>query len=106
MIMMAGFDLPIAVIREQMASAIHLIIHLNRLADGSRKVVQVTEVAGLEGPTVTLQDLFVFTQQGIDQDGKVLGVYTPMGIRPQFADRLKAAGVDFAADLFGVTRWG
>jgi pilus assembly protein CpaF len=105
MIMMSGFDMPIPVIREQMASALDLIIHINRLLDGSRKVVQVTEVAGLEGTTVTLQDIFTYHQEGIDPEGKVLGTFRPTGIRPAFTDRLKSFGIELDEDIFGVSRW-
>src|SRR5262245_17491975 len=73
MMRMAGVELPVAAIREQIASALHLIIQLARLTDGTRRVVNVTEVAGLEGHLVTLQDIFVFRQHGIDANGKVLG---------------------------------
>jgi pilus assembly protein CpaF len=105
MIMMSGFELPVAVIREQMASALDLIIHINRLMDGSRKVVQVSEVAGMEGNTVTLQDIFVYHQEGIDAEGRVLGSFRPTGIRPAFTERLKSFGVELAEDVFGVSRW-
>lgn len=105
MIMMSGFDMPIPVIREQMASALDLIIHINRLIDGSRKVVQVTEVAGLEGSTVTLQDIFVYHQDSVDADGKVIGGFRPTGIRPAFTDRLKSFGIELDEDIFGVSRW-
>ncbi len=106
MILMAGFELPVVVIREQIASAIHMIIQLARLVDGSRKIVQITEVSGMEGSMVTLQDIFVFKQTGIDADGRVLGELRATGIRPKFADRLKAFGLDLPEDIFNVRRWG
>jgi len=106
MILMAGFDLPVLVIREQIASAIHMIIQLARLVDGSRRIVQVTEVSGMEGNMVTLQDIFVFRQTGIDSDGRVIGELKATGIRPKFADRLKAFGMDLPEDIFNVRRWG
>lgn len=106
MILMAGFDLPVYVIREQIASAIHMIIQISRLVDGSRKVVQITEVSGMEGNMVTLQDIFVFRQTGIDPEGRVLGELRATGIRPKFADRLKAFGMDLPEDIFNVRRWG
>ena len=105
MVLMAGFDLPIAAIREQISSALHVIVQLTRLADGTRRVVNVTEIAGMEGPVVTLQDIFVFRQEGIDRNGKVLGELKATGIRPQFTDRLHAFGVDVADDVFDVARW-
>jgi pilus assembly protein CpaF len=107
MVLMAGFDLPIAVIREQMASALHLMIQLSRLVDGSRRIVAVTEVSGMEGSLVTLQDIFAFKQTGIDlATGRVQGELRPTGIRPRFADRLNAYGVGISDDIFNVGRWG
>jgi pilus assembly protein CpaF len=97
--------MPVPVIREQMASALDLIILINRLIDGSRKVVQVSEVAGLEGTTVTLQDIFVYHQDSIDSEGRVLGSFRPTGIRPAFTDRLKSFGIELDEDIFGVSRW-
>jgi pilus assembly protein CpaF len=105
MVLMAGFDLPVAAIREQTASALNLIIQLARLADGTRKVTSVTEVAGMEGHIVTLQDIFVFKQTGIDHSGRVLGELKATGIRPQFADRLQAFGVEIGDDVFNTSRW-
>jgi pilus assembly protein CpaF len=105
MVLMSGFDLPISVIREQMSSALHLVIHLARMLDGTRRVINVSEVAGMEGPVMTMQDIFVFHQEGISPDGRVIGDLRPTGIRPQFADRLHAFGVDIADDVFGSARW-
>jgi pilus assembly protein CpaF len=105
MVMLAGFDLPIAAIREQIASALHLVVQLSRLADGTRRVVAVTEVAGLEGHLVTLQDIFVFRQTGIDATGKVLGTLRATGIRPKFVERLHSFGVDLERDIFETARW-
>jgi pilus assembly protein CpaF len=105
MVLMAGFELPVSAIREQMASALHVIVQLSRLADGTRKVVNVTEVAGMEGSLVTLQDIFVFRQATIDQEGRVIGQMRPTGIRPQFADRLEAFGVGIHDDIFNTSRW-
>lgn len=106
MVLMAGFELPIAVIREGMASAFHLIIQISRMVDGTRRVVSVTEVAGMEGPLVTLQDIFIYRQTGIDTNGRVLGELKATGIRPKFADRLQAFGVNLTEDIFNVSRWG
>lgn len=105
MVLMAGFDLPITAIREQMASAFHIVIQLARLSDGRRRVVHMTEVAGLEGPLVTLQEIFTFRQRGIDPTGAVLGSLEPTGIRPQFADRLATHGIRIGEDTFDVRRW-
>jgi pilus assembly protein CpaF len=106
MVLMAGFELPVVVIREQMASALHVIIHLARLSDGTRKVVSLTEVSGLEGSLVTLQDVFVFRQTGVGPEGKAQGEMQPTGIRPKFTDRLRAYGLDLSEDVFDVGRWG
>jgi pilus assembly protein CpaF len=103
MTLMAGFDLPIRVIREQMSSAIDLIVHLTRLRDGTRRVTQVSEVQHMEGEVVITQDLFVFDySMGVDENGKFLGSLKSMGIRPQFADKLEDAGVKLDPDLFQV----
>jgi pilus assembly protein CpaF len=106
MVLMAGFDLPVAAIREQMASALHVIVQLARLSDGTRKVVNLTEVAGMEGPIITLQDIFVFRQTGIGPDGTVLGALHPTGLRPKFADKFLAFGIDLPEQVFGGARWG
>jgi pilus assembly protein CpaF len=106
MVMMAGFDMPITAIREQMASAFDVILQLSRLTDGSRRVVSLTEVAGMEGQRISLQDIFVYKQQTVDADGKVVGALEATGIRPQFADRLKSFGIELGADTFGIGRWG
>ncbi|HEY9078338.1 MAG TPA: CpaF family protein [Anaerolineaceae bacterium] len=101
MCMMAGMDLPVKVIREQVAAAIDLIIQQSRMKDGSRKVTAITEVAGMEGDTVVLTDIFKFDQTGIGQDGKILGELRPTGIRPLFTPRLEVAGFRLGADVFG-----
>ena len=105
MVLMAGFELPIVAIREQMASAFHVIVQLARLSDGRRRVVHVTEVAGLEGPLVTLQDIFVFRQRGVDPTGLVIGDLEPTGIRPRFAERLATHGIALSEDTFNIKRW-
>ena len=106
MVLMAGYDLPMAAIREQMASALHVIVQIARLSDGTRRVVNVTEVAGMEGPLITLQEIFVFRQRGITPEGEVLGDLEATGIRPQFADHLHAYGIDLPETTFGIGRWG
>lgn len=104
MVLMAGFELPISAIREQMASALHLIIQIARLSDGSRRITHLTEVAGMEGNLVTLQDIFSFKQAGIDPDGKVLGGIQSTGIRPQFADQLQSFGFTMGFEMFAPGR--
>jgi pilus assembly protein CpaF len=105
MVMMAGFDMPINAIREQMASAFDVIIQISRLSDGSRKVVSLTEVAGMEGPRISLQDVFAYKQQSIGPDGKVIGELAATGIRPQFADRIRAFGIELGEETFDIGRW-
>ncbi|MFQ6015724.1 MAG: CpaF family protein [Anaerolineae bacterium] len=101
MCLMAGMDLPLRAIREQMASALDLIIHQERLKDGSRKVVRVTEVQGMEGDVIVLSDIFKFKQTGIAEDGTILGQLEPTGIRPRFTERVEAAGIYLPPDIFG-----
>jgi pilus assembly protein CpaF len=100
MILMAGLDLPVRAIREQMASAIHLVIQIARFSDGTRKITHVSEVSGMEGQLVTMQDLFRFEQSAIDTDGRVLGEFRTTGIRPRFAEKFEVAGVHLPVDLF------
>lgn len=100
MVLMAGLDLPVRAIREQVASALDLIVHVSRLADGKRRVTHVTEVVGMEGQTVTLQDVFVFQQTGVDARGKVQGQMISTGLRPHFVDRFEAGGIHLPADIF------
>jgi pilus assembly protein CpaF len=102
MTLMAGIELPIKVVREQVASAVDLIVQQSRLRDGSRKVTQITEVAGMEGDTIVLTDIFKFEQTGVGQEGKVLGEVKPTGIRPLFSPRLEAAGFKLRPEIFGV----
>jgi pilus assembly protein CpaF len=103
MSLMAGMDLPIRVLREQIASAIDLIIQQSRLKDGTRKVTAITEVAGMEGDTIVLTDIFKFEQTGITQDGKVIGQLKPTGIRPLFTPRLEAGGFRLGPEVFGAS---
>jgi pilus assembly protein CpaF len=101
LVLMAGMDLPVKVIREQIASAVDLIIQQTRLRDGSRRVVQITEVSGMEGDTVVMSDIFKFEQTGISPDGKIMGEVKPTGIRPMFGSRLEAAGFKLGPEIFG-----
>ncbi len=100
LVLMAGMDLPIDVVNKQIASAVDLIVQQTRLRDGSRKVVAVSEVAGMEGDTVILSDIFKFKQEGI-RDGKIIGRTEPTGLRPMFASKLEDAGFNLGADVFG-----
>ncbi len=100
MVLMAGMDLPIKAIREQIAGALDLIIQQSRLKDGSRKITHITEVQGLEGDVIVLQDVFIFKQQGLDADGKIIGKLVPTGVRPKFYDSLEASGIHIPALVF------
>ncbi len=99
MVLMAGMDLPLRAIREQIASAIDLVVHLERLRDGTRRVTQVSEVQGMESDNVIMQDIFMFEQTGM-QNGRVLGVLKPTGLRPKFADKFALNNIELPADVF------
>ncbi len=101
MVLMAGMDLPLRAIRQQIASAIDLVIHVSRLRDGSRKVVAATEVVGLEGDTILLQDIFTFEIEGFER-GKIIGELRPTGIRPRLVERLADYNVHLPPDIFGL----
>lgn len=100
MVLMAGMDLPVRAIREQMASAIDLIVHQARLRDGSRKITHVTEAIGMEGDIITLQDIFRYEGEGYDDRGRLRGQFKATGVRPKFLDKLSVAGVSLPDDLF------
>jgi pilus assembly protein CpaF len=101
MTLMAGMDLPIRAIREQISSALELVVHLERLRDGSRKVTHVTEIVGMEGDIITMMDIFVFEQTGFEE-GRVIGRLRPTGLRPKFMDKIEASGIHLPASIFGV----
>ena len=100
MVMMAGMDLPVRAIREQVSSAIQLIVHQSRIRDGSRKLTHCTEVVGMEGDKITLQDIFLFKQTGVGPDGMVIGEHVPTGILPKFLGIMDAEGVDLNREIF------
>jgi pilus assembly protein CpaF len=100
MVLMAGFDLPVQAIREQIASALHIIVQMARHADGRRRVVSICEITGMEGRTVTMQELFRFEPRGVAHDGRILGEFVALGIRPRCVDRFQAAGVEVPTELF------
>jgi pilus assembly protein CpaF len=100
MVMMAGFDLPVKAIRQQFASAVHLIVQAQRLSGGPRKVTTITEVQGMEGDIITMQDIFKFEQLGIDDAGKAYGQFVATGIRPGFLERLKTSGCPVDSGVF------
>lgn len=102
MVMMAGYDLPQRAIREQIASAVHVIVQASRLSCGSRRIMNITEVVGMENDVILLQDIFQFVQRGLDEDGKAIGKLEYTGIRPKFLDVLISRGIDVDMSLFEV----
>ncbi len=100
MVLMSGMDLPERAIREQISSAIHVVIQLQRFADGSRKVISVSEITGMEGMTIVMQDIFEFKRRGVAPDGRVLGDFSPTGVRPRFMEKFKAMGIETPSNLF------
>jgi pilus assembly protein CpaF len=100
MVSMSSLDLPERAVRQQIASAVQVVIQVSRLSDGARKVVQIAEISGMEGDVITMQDIFVFERQGIGEDERVLGKFKATGIRPKFTERLKAYGIDLGSLLF------
>jgi pilus assembly protein CpaF len=101
MVLMAGMDLPVRAIREQIQSAVDLIVHQERLRDGTRKVVSITEVTGMEGDVITLTDLFIFEQTGFE-GGKVIGRLRPTGLRPKFMEKIEQSGIHLPPTIFGI----
>jgi len=100
MVLMAGMELPVRAIREQISSAIDIIIQQSRIRDGSRKITYVTEVQKMEGDTIVLQDLFRYVQSHIDENGKSVGTYVATGLQPSFVEKFKMNGVDIPASIF------
>jgi pilus assembly protein CpaF len=100
MVLMAGMDLPLKAIREQIASAVDLIVHQNRLKDGSRKIVNITEVQGMEGDVIVMQDIFIFEQTAV-VEGKIQGKLRPTGIRPKFVEKFEVHGIHLPPNVFG-----
>jgi pilus assembly protein CpaF len=100
MVAMANLNLPERAVRQQIASAIDIVIQLARFSDGTRRLTQLSEIVGMEGEVITMQEIFHFVQEGVDGDGKVLGRIRPTGIRPKCADRLMAHGMHLPASMF------
>ena len=100
MVTMMGADLPARTIRSQIAAGIHVVVQLNRLADGSRRVMSISEITGMENDVITMQDIFIFRRRGRTDDGKIIGDYMMTGIRPKFAEALSAAGVELELRTF------
>jgi pilus assembly protein CpaF len=105
MVLMAGFDLPVRAIREQMTSAFQVMVQLSRFADGSRRVVGISEVVGMENDTVTMQEIFRFEISHIEQDGRIVGQLEPTGIMPTFAERFTKAGISIETIIPTLGRW-
>jgi pilus assembly protein CpaF len=103
MVMMSGMELPSRVIREQIASAINLIVQVARMSDGSRKIVKVAEITGMEGETITMQDIFQFRQDGFNEKGQVLGKHVATGIVPKFMERIKSYGEVIPNSIFSAS---
>lgn len=101
MTLMAGFDMPVRAIREQISSAIELVVHQERMRDGTRKVVNITEVSGMEGDIITMTDIYVFEQVGFENN-KVIGRMRPTGLRPKFMDKIEASGIHLPPSVFGI----
>jgi pilus assembly protein CpaF len=99
LVMMAGYDLPLRAIRAQITSAINVVVHLERLRDGSRKVVQISEVSGMEEEVITMQDVFKFIRSGVDNEGRVIGRFSPTGIRPRILERLDELGLETPPEI-------
>jgi pilus assembly protein CpaF len=101
MVLMAGMDLPVRAIREQISSAVDVIVQQSRMRDGSRKVTHITEVQSMEGDKVILQDVFLFEQESFT-DGRVVGAIKPTGVRPKFMPKLEDAGIQLPPSIFGL----
>jgi len=101
MVLMAGMDLPARSIREQVTSAIDLIVHQERMRDGTRKIVNITEISGMEGDVITTTDIFTFEQTGMD-NGKIIGRIRPTGLRPKFMEKIEASNLHLPPSIFGV----
>jgi pilus assembly protein CpaF len=100
MIQMTGMRLSDRAMRQQIASAINLVVQVARLTDGTRRITSISEITGMEGETITMQEVFVFERKGVDNDGKVLGRFRPTGVRPRFAERLKIYGMQLPRSFF------
>jgi pilus assembly protein CpaF len=104
MVLMSGIALPVRAMRDYIASALDLVIQLARLSDGTRKLVRVTEIVGMEEDVITTQDIFLFEQQGVDEQGRVRGYHRATGVRPRFCERLERAGIELPGELFDPSR--
>ncbi len=104
MVLMAGMDLPERAIKEQIASALNVVVHLSRMSDGTRKIVQISEITGMEGSTIVMQDIFRYERRGIGPDGRVIGEFQPTGVRPWFMEKFKVSGIELPPHIFERTQ--
>ena len=104
MVAMANLNVPENAIRRQIASALEVVVQIARMSDGTRKIINISEVTGMEGNVVTMQDIFVFEKMGIGEQGEVLGEFVPTGIRPKFAERFVASGILLPMEMFEPVR--
>jgi len=100
MAQMSGMNLPLQALRQQIASAINIFVHQSRFADGSRRLTHITEITGMEGDRVAMQDIFVFKQEGFDNSGRVKGHFVPTGVIPRFCENLQQRGISVNMDIF------
>ncbi len=100
MVSMAGLNYPVRAIREQMSSALNVLIHLGRMAGGGRKIVEISEITGMEGDTICLHEIFRYEQKGVDEDGNAQGDFEVCGVRPRLLARFKAYGVEMSPEAF------
>jgi pilus assembly protein CpaF len=100
MVAMSNLNLPETAIRRQIAAALDVVVQMSRMSDGTRKIVGIAEITGMEGEVVTMQDIFAFHKRGIRENGEVLGDFLPTGIRPQFSERLLVTGIQLPASMF------
>ncbi|MBO5793063.1 MAG: CpaF family protein, partial [Lentisphaeria bacterium] len=104
LVLMAGFDLPLRAIREQIASAIHLVVQITRERDGSRKVINISEITKMEGDIITMQDIFTFRQTGWNAENRIEGVFEPTGSLPTFMEEIERAKLDLDVSIFSKKR--
>ena len=100
MVSLANSNMQLVSVRQQIASAVHVLVQASRMSDGSRRVVNITEVTGMEGEVVTLQDIFVFEKRGLNPDGQVVGRFAATGIRPKFYEKLLSGGIRLRPEIF------
>ena len=105
MVMMAGFEMPIKAIRQQVASAVDLIVQANRLQGGKRRVTHITEICGMEQDTLVMQDIYKYVQEGLDENGRAKGRFEASGIRPGFMDKLESCGVRLPFERVSVSAY-